>query len=62
MIESEPGTKRAVYAETDVLCMTFHRTDASTVEAAEAELVEEDAATMYTAGNRIKPQNCEVLP
>jgi hypothetical protein len=62
MIESSPGTKRAVYAETDVLCMTFHRTDASTVEAAEAELVEEDEAAMYSAGNRIKSQTCEVLP
>lgn len=61
MIESAPGTKRAVYAETDVLCMTFHRTDATTVEAAEAELVEEDASSMYIAGNRIKQQECEVL-
>lgn len=62
MIESAPGTKRAVYAETDVLCMTFHRTNAMTVEAAEAELVEDDEATMYIAGNRIKQQNLEVLP
>lgn len=62
MIESAPGTKRAVYAETDVLCMTFHRTDATTVEAAEAELVEEDKTAMYSAGNQIKSQNCEVLP
>lgn len=61
MIESAPGTKRAVYAETDVLCMTFHRTDATTIDAAEAELVEEDEATMYSAGNRIKQQDCEVL-
>lgn len=61
LIESAPGTKRAVYAETDVLCMTFHRTDARTVEAAEAELVEEDEASMFTAGNRIKQQDCEAL-
>lgn len=62
MIHSEPGTKRAVFAETDVLCMTFHRTDATTVEAAEAELVEEDPATMYGAGNQVKFQEHEVLP
>jgi hypothetical protein len=62
MIESAPGTKRAVYAETDVLCMTFHRTDATTVEAAEAELVEEDETTMYGPGNLIKHQEYEVLP
>jgi hypothetical protein len=61
MIQSAPGTKRAVYAETDVLCMTFHRTDATTVEAAEAELVEDDPTAMYTHGNRIKQQDCEVL-
>jgi hypothetical protein len=62
LILSAPGTKRAVYAETDVLCMTFHRTDATTVEAAEAELVEEDAAAMYGPGNLIKHQENEVLP
>lgn len=50
---SLPGTKRAVYAETDVLCMTFHRTDATTVEAAEAELVEPDATSQYGPGNRL---------
>jgi hypothetical protein len=62
LIESAPGTKRAVYAETDVLCMTFHRTDATTVEAAEAELVEEDDAAMYGSGNLINHQKHEVLP
>lgn len=62
MIESMPGTKRAVFAETDVLCMTFHRTDATTAEAAEAELVEDDESSMYGPGNLIKNQNCEVLP
>lgn len=56
MIESRPGTKRAVYAETDVLCMTFHRTDATTVEAAEAELVEEDDGAMYAPGNVVKQE------
>lgn len=62
MIESMPGTKRAVYAETDVLCMTFHRTDAKTIDAADAELVEEDDQSMYSVGNEVKPQECEVLP
>jgi hypothetical protein len=51
-----PGTKRAVYSETPALCMTLHRTDATTVEAAEAELVEEDSASMYLAGNLIKQE------
>jgi hypothetical protein len=54
LLESKPGTKRAVFSETPVLCMTFHRTDATTVEDAEAELVEEDMASMYASGNLIK--------
>jgi hypothetical protein len=45
-----------VYSETPALCMTLHRTDATTVEAAEAELVEEDSASMYLAGNLIKQE------
>ena len=49
-----PGTKRAVYAVTDALCMTFHVVDATTVEAAEAELVEDDPTTMFALGNTIK--------
>jgi quercetin dioxygenase-like cupin family protein len=51
---SSPGTKRAVYAETDALCMTFHAVDAVTVEAAEEELVEEDVNAMFTIGNVAK--------
>lgn len=58
---SKPGTKRAVYAETDALCMTFHRTDAQTVEDAETELVEPDAGDMYAFGNLVKPQPMEIL-
>jgi hypothetical protein len=53
---SKPGTKRAVYAETDALCMTFHRVDSTTVEDAEAELVEDDPNAMFSVGNRVKPE------
>lgn len=52
---SKPGTKRAVYAETDALCMTFHRVESTTVEEAETELVEEDINDMYVIGNKVKP-------
>lgn len=58
---SKPGTKRAVYAETDALCMTFHRTDALDVDAAEADLVEDDPGAMYAAGNRL-PNAVEFEP
>lgn len=51
---SKPGTKRAVYAETDALCMTFHRVEATNVEDAEIELVEHDPDAMFSVGNKIK--------
>jgi len=59
---SKPGTKRAVYAETDALCMTFHRVDSSTVEEVESELVEHDPNSMFAIGNKIKQQEIEVKP
>lgn len=59
LLMSKPGTKRAVYSETPALCLTFHRTDATTVEAAEAELVEDDPLSTFQAGNQIKQ---EMLP
>jgi hypothetical protein len=51
---SKPGTKRAVYAETDALCMTFHRVESNNVEDAEAELVEHDPESMFGIGNKVK--------
>lgn len=55
---SKPGTKRAVFAETDALCMTIHRVDSTTVEDAEVELVEPDEDSLFDARNILKnPQN-----
>lgn len=51
---SKPGTKRAVYAVTDALCMTIHRADSDTVEAVEAELVEDDPTSLFAVGNKLK--------
>ena len=59
---SIPGTKRAVFAETDALCMTFHRVESSTVEDVESELVEDDPNSMFTIGNKIKNPQIEVTP
>lgn len=53
VIKSAPGTKRAVLALTDAVCMTFHRVDCETVAEAEAELVEEDPDAMFTIGNKV---------
>jgi hypothetical protein len=51
---SKPGTKRAVYAETDALCMTFHCVESTNVEDAESELVENAPESMFGVGNKIK--------
>jgi len=59
---SNPGTKRAVYAETDALCMTFHRVESNTVEEVESELVEDDPNSMFTIGNKVKNPEIEVKP
>lgn len=62
LFESKPGTKRAVYAHTDTICMTFHCTDLKTVEDAETELVEEEPNSMFSFGNIVKDRNLEVSP
>lgn len=59
---STPGTKRAVYAETDAICMTIHRVDSTTVEDVESELVEDDPDSMFAVGNKIKHTEIEVTP
>lgn len=59
---SKPGTKRAVFAETDALCMTIHRVESNTVEDVESELVEDDPNSMFTVGNKVKNPEIEVKP
>jgi hypothetical protein len=61
LICSKPSTKRAVYAVTDALCVTFHRTDSDTVDDAENELVEIDPDAMFGHSNMLKIQPVEVL-
>ena len=62
LFQSKPGTKRAVYAVTDALCMTFHAIEATSVEEAEAELVEVEPNSMYSLGNQVKHTEIEVQP
>lgn len=54
VICSLPGTKRAVVALEDSICMTFHVVESSTIEDAENELVEDDPDSTMTIGNKIK--------
>lgn len=62
LFQSKPGTKRAVYAVTDALCMTFHAIEATSVEEVEAELVEVEPDSMYSLGNQVKHKEIEVQP
>lgn len=57
---SKPGTKRAVYADTDALCMTIHRVDSDNLESVESDLVEDDPNSMFTVENKIKHQEIGV--
>ncbi len=54
IFKSEPGTKRTVLSLTPVLCQTIHITNATSVEEAEAELIEHDPNSMYLPGNKVK--------
>lgn len=53
LMTCEPGVQRALWALTDALYMTIHRTDATTVEQAEAELVEPDPDSPFLVGNTL---------
>ena len=54
LLASKPGTQRAVYANTDALCMTFHRVDSIDLEEVENELVEQDLESPFGVGNKLK--------
>lgn len=54
ILVSQPGTKRAVYAHEDSICMTVHRTFETDMEAIERELVEEDPDAVFLPGNILK--------
>lgn len=60
LFQSKPGTKRAVYAVTDTLCMTFHAIESKTVKEAESELIDVDLNSMYSFGNQVKHKEIEV--
>lgn len=52
IIVSKPGTKRAVVALEDSVCLTVHRTDQTDLAKIEEELVEHDPTALFDAHNR----------
>lgn len=48
---SKPGTKRAVYAHEDSICITIHRTDLKDLDMIENELIEPDETALFDAHN-----------
>lgn len=54
VLVSQPGTKRAVFALEDSICLTVHRTKKRNLEAIERQLVEPDPLALFDAGNRLK--------
>ena len=56
---SKPGTKRAVYAHVDSVCITVHRTDSLDLNEIEEELIERDDTALFDAQNKLKPDLLE---
>ena len=54
VVVSRPGTKRAVLALEDSICMTVHRTDLTDLDAIEAELIEPDGEALFDSSNELR--------
>ncbi|HEX8106705.1 MAG TPA: cupin domain-containing protein [Kofleriaceae bacterium] len=54
VIVSRPGTKRAVYALEDSICMTVHRTNKKNLKKIERDLVEPDELALFDETNTVK--------
>jgi len=54
IIVSAPGTKRAVLALEDSICMTVHRSKKRNLKALERELTFPDETALFDASNKLK--------
>lgn len=55
VIVSKPGTQRLVVSLEDSVTITVHRVSSMDIEEVERELVEDDPASNYGPGNKVKP-------
>jgi hypothetical protein len=54
VIVSKPGTKRAVLALEDSVCLTVHRTKKRNLEQIEKQLIEPDETALFDSENKMK--------
>lgn len=54
VLVSQPGTKRAVVALEDSICMTIHRSKKRNLDSLEKELVEPDKHALFNSANKLK--------
>ena len=54
VIVSKPGTKRAVLALEDSICLTVHRTNKKNIRKIERELIEPDEQAMFDSFNKLR--------
>jgi len=59
VIVSPPGTRRAVFALEDSVCMTVHRTKHRDLDKIERQLIKKDRLALFDASNQLKQK---VLP
>ncbi|MGE5623009.1 MAG: hypothetical protein ACM3WS_07640 [Bacillota bacterium] len=53
VLVSKPGTKRAVVALEDSICMTVHRTDKTDLSEIEEQLIEPDQEALFDSRNKL---------
>jgi hypothetical protein len=54
VLVSQPGTKRAVLALEDSICLTVHRTKKRNLDKIEKQMVEPDKLALFDASNKLK--------
>lgn len=61
VLSSLPGTKRAIYALSDSIGITVHKTDKTDLAELEEELIEQDDTAIFDSSNKIKESMIQYL-